>query len=142
MVLEVSKAGRSGREMSPAYILSLMREPGFESSSAIGRGTSEASGAWPWRRSGRCGCGGLWSAVEGRRKAPWNSGRDRRCGRADGLTGLSRNGSPAQSGYDVRGSVCCPALTSRRSLWRTCSDTVCASRRNACLLAARKAFQC
>jgi hypothetical protein len=37
MVLEVSKAGRSMREMSPAYILFLMREPGFESSSAIGR---------------------------------------------------------------------------------------------------------
>ena len=39
--------------------------------------------------------GGLWSAVEGRRKAPCNSGRDRRCGKADGLRGLSRDGSLA-----------------------------------------------
>ena len=39
---------------------------GCESASAIGRGTSEASGAWPRRRSGRCGGGGLWSAAEGR----------------------------------------------------------------------------
>ena len=101
MVLEVSKAGRSGREMSPAYILSLMREPGFESSSAIGRGTSEASGAWPWRRSGRCGGGGLWSAVEGRPWAPWNSGRDRREVRTDGLRGLSRNGSPCERRTDL-----------------------------------------
>lgn len=56
---------------------------------------------------------------------------------ADGLTGLSWNGSLARSGYDVRGSVCCLALTSRRSLWRTCSDTVCASSRNGCFLDAR-----
>ena len=101
MVLEVSKAGRSGREMSPAYILSLMREPGFESSSAIGRGTSEASGAWPRRVSGSVRGGGLWSAVEGRRKAPWNSGRDRREGRTDGLRGLSRNGSPCERRTDL-----------------------------------------
>ena len=93
MVLEVSKAGRSRREMSLAYNLSLMREPGFESSSAIGRGRSEATGAWPWRRSGRWGGGGLGSAVEGRPWAPWNSGRDRREGWTDGLRGLSRNGS-------------------------------------------------
>ena len=92
MVLEVSKAGRWMREMSPAFTTPLMREPGFESSSAIGRGTSEASGAWPWRRSGSVRVGGLWSAVEGRRKAPWNSGRDRRCGWADSLRGLGRNG--------------------------------------------------
>ena len=25
--------------------------------------------------------GGLWSAAEGRPRAPWSSGRDRRCGR-------------------------------------------------------------
>ena len=66
MVLEVSKAGRWMREMSLAFTTPLMREPGFESSSAIGRGRSEATGAWPWRRSGRCGGGGLWSAAEGR----------------------------------------------------------------------------
>ena len=56
---------------------------------------------------------------------------------ADGLTGLSRNGSLARSEYDVRGSVCCLALRLRRSLWRTCSVTVCASSRNGCLPAAR-----
>jgi hypothetical protein len=56
---------------------------------------------------------------------------------ADGLTGLSRNGSLARSRYYVRGSVCCLALTSRRSLWRTCSDTVCACSRNGCFLDAR-----
>ena len=107
---------------------------GCESGSAIGRGTKwSVAGEAVWQR----GCGGLWSAAEGRPQAPWSSGRDRRCGRADGLTGLSRNGSPARSGYDVRGSVCCPALTSRRSLWRTCSDTVCACSRNGCFLDAR-----
>ena len=105
-----------------------------KSSSAIGRGTKwSVAGEAVWQRGG----GGLWSAAEGRPQAPWSSGRDRRCGRADGLTGLSRNGSLARSGYDVRGSVCCLALTSRRSLWRTCSDTVCASSRNGCLLDAR-----
>ena len=92
MVLEVSKTGRSRREMSPAYILSLMREPVFESSGAIGRGTSEVSGAWPRRRSGRERGGGLWSAAEGRLQAHWSSGRDRREGKADGLRGLSRDG--------------------------------------------------
>ena len=101
MVLEVSKAGRPMREMSPSYRLSLMREPGFESSSAIGRGTSEASGAWPRRRSGRCGGGGLWSAAEGRLQAPWSSGRDRRCAWADGLRDLGRNGPPCERGTDV-----------------------------------------
>ena len=63
-----------------------------ESASAIGRGTSEASGAWPQRRSGRDGGGGLWSAMEGRPWAPWSSGRDRRCAWADGLRGLGRDG--------------------------------------------------
>ena len=101
MVLEVSKAGRRMREMPPAFTTPLMREPGFESSSAIGRGRSEATGVWPWRRSGRCGGGGLWSAVEGRPWAPWNSGRGRREGWTDGLRGLSRNGSPCERRTDV-----------------------------------------
>ena len=101
MVLEVSKAGRSGREMSPAYILSLMREPGFESSSAIGRGTSEASGAWPWRRSGRCGG---WRALAvqglGDLRLP-DPDKDRQSVWTDGLRGLSRNGSPCERRTDV-----------------------------------------
>ena len=84
------------RVMSFHFLMPSGRMPGLESPSDQGRGTSEASGAWPWRRSGSVRVGGLWSAVEGRRKAPWNSGRDRRCGKADGLRGLSRNGSLAR----------------------------------------------
>ena len=41
-----------------------------------------------WKRGG----GGLWSAAEGRPQAPWSSGRDRRCGEADGLRRLGRDG--------------------------------------------------
>ena len=41
-----------------------------------------------WQRGG----GGLCSAAEGRPRAPWSSGRDRRGGWADGLPGLGRNG--------------------------------------------------
>ena len=74
---------------------------GCESASAIGRGTSEASGVWPRRRSGRERGGGLWSAAEGRLQAPWSSGRDRRCGWADGLRGLGRNGPPCERRTDV-----------------------------------------
>ena len=40
----------------------------------------------------KCGDGGLWSAAEGRPQAPWSSGRDRRCGEADGLRRLGRDG--------------------------------------------------
>ena len=80
------------RVMSFPFLMPSGRQPGLESPSNQGRGTSEASGAWPWRRSGSVRGGGLWSAVEGRRKAPWNSGRDRRCGWADSLRGLGRNG--------------------------------------------------
>lgn len=39
-----------------------------------------------------CGGGGLWSAAEGRPRAPWSSGRDRREGWEDGLRGLGRDG--------------------------------------------------
>ena len=88
---------------------------GYESGSAIGRGTKwSVGGEAVWKR----GDGGLWS-----------SGRDRRCGRTDGLTALSRNGSLLESGHYVRGEA-----------WHCRSDTVCASRRDACLLAARKAL--
>ena len=80
------------RVMPFYYLMQFGREPGLESPSDQGRGTSEASGAWPRRVSGSVRVGGLWSAVEGRRKAPWNSGRDRHCGKADGLRGLGRNG--------------------------------------------------
>ena len=73
------------RVMPFDYLMQSGRMPGLESPSDQGRGTSEASGAWPWRRSGSVRGGGLWSVVDGRRTAPWNSGRDRRCGKADGL---------------------------------------------------------
>ena len=64
---------------------------GYESGSAIGRGTKwSVGGEAVWKR----GDGGLWS-----------SGRDRRCGRTDGLTALSRNGSLLESGHYVRGEA-------------------------------------
>ena len=75
---------------------------GCESGSAIGRGTKwSVGGEAVWQ----CGDGGLWSAAEGRPQAPWSSGRDRRCGRTDGLTALSRNGSLLESGHYVRGEA-------------------------------------
>ena len=75
---------------------------GCESGSAIGRGTKwSVGGEAVWQR----GDGGLWSAAEGRPQAPWSSGRDRRCGRTDGLTALSRNGSLLESGHYVRGEA-------------------------------------
>ena len=75
---------------------------GCESGSAIGRGTKwSVGGEAVWKR----GDGGLWSAAEGRLQAPWSSGRDRRCGRTDGLTALSRNGSLLESGHYVRGEA-------------------------------------
>ena len=80
------------RVMSFPFLMPAGRRPGLESPSDQGRGTSEASGAWPRRVSGSVGGDGLWSAVKGRRKAPWNSGRDRRCGLVDSLRGLGRNG--------------------------------------------------
>ena len=67
---------------------------GYESGSAIGRGTKwSVGGEAVWKR----GDGGLWSAAEGRPQAPWSSGRDRRVGEADGLTALSRDGSLART---------------------------------------------
>jgi len=56
---------------------------GYESGSAIGRGTKlGVGGEVVWK----CGDGGLWS-----------SGRDRRVGEADGLTAQSRDGSLART---------------------------------------------
>lgn len=64
---------------------------GCESGSAIGRGTKwSVGGEAVWQ----CGDGGLWS-----------SGRDRRCGRTDGLTALSRDGSLPESRHCVRGEA-------------------------------------
>lgn len=66
------------------------RQPGLESHSDQGReakrSVGHGGGLEVWG-------GGLWSAAEGRLQAPWSSGRDRRCGWADGLRGLSRDGS-------------------------------------------------
>ena len=81
--------GTVARVMPWASALTLMRMPVSESPSDQGRGTKwSVAGEAVWQ----CGGGGLWSAAEGRPQAPWNSGRDRRCGRADGLPGLGRNG--------------------------------------------------
>ena len=102
------------------------------------RGTSEASGAWPRRWSGRCVDGGLWCAA-----APWSSGRDRRCGWADGLQGLSRDGSLLERRKDARGRKAwhCPPGAVCGSLGcgfdAEQTDTVCASSRNGCPLPAR-----
>ena len=86
MVLSSLVAGRIGAVGS-------VRD-GYESGSAIGRGTKwSVGGEAVWK----CGVGGLWSAAEGRPQAPWSSGRDRRCGRTDGLPALSRDGSLART---------------------------------------------
>ena len=94
MVLSSLVAGRIG--------VAWFAWDGYESGSAIGRGTK-------WSVGGEAVCkrgdGGLWSAAEERRKAPWSSGRDRRCGRTDGLTVLSRNGSLLESRYCSRGEA-------------------------------------
>jgi len=75
--------------MSWMSSLTLMRMPVSESPSDQGREAKRSvAGEAVWQ----CGVGGLWSAVEGRPRAPWNSGRVRRCGWTDGLPGLGRNG--------------------------------------------------
>ena len=48
------------RVMSFPFLMPSGRMPGLESPSDQGRGTSEASGAWPRRRSGGVGC---WRAL-------------------------------------------------------------------------------
>ena len=138
--------------MSLRFSPTLMREPDFESLNDQGRGTKwsvgHGGGLEVWG-------GGLWSAAEGRPRAPWSSGRDRRCVWADGLRGLSRDGSfscergtAGDAGDDGPRELALPyelrylATTLmrsavRHSLWRTCSDTVCASSRDGCILAAR-----
>ena len=72
----------------------LMRESAFESLNDQGReaqrSVGHGGGLEVWG-------GGLWSAAEGRPKAPWSSGRDRRCGWADGLRGLGRDGPIART---------------------------------------------
>ena len=65
---------------------------GNESVNDQGRAASEASGALAPEAVWKCGGGGLWSAAEGRPRAPWSSGRDRREGWADGLCRLGRDG--------------------------------------------------
>ena len=65
---------------------------GCESASAIGRGTSEASGAWPRRRSGReRGRRALAAQGLGDLRLP-DPDKDRWRGWADGLRGLGRDG--------------------------------------------------
>ena len=77
------------QEMLLLYLMWFGRIPVLESPSDQGRETKwsvgPGGGLEVWG-------GGLWSAAEGRLLAPWSSGRDRRCGWADGLRGLGRNG--------------------------------------------------
>jgi len=93
MVLEVSKAGWPEREKSRAFCTYLMRGSAFESSSAIGRGTSEASGAWPRRVSGSLE---MRRALTGHRTGDLRlpaAAKDRQGARqADSLRGLGRDG--------------------------------------------------
>ena len=74
---------------------------GCESASAIGRGTSEASGAWPRRVSGSVGMRRAL-AVQGLGdlRLP-DPDKDRCCGWADSLRGLGRNGPPCERRTDV-----------------------------------------
>jgi len=74
---------------------------GCESASAIGRGTSEASGAWPRRVSGSVGMRRALAAQGlGDLRLP-DPDKDRRCGWADSLRGLGRNGPLCERGTDV-----------------------------------------
>ena len=84
--------------MSWNFWLTLMWAPAFESLNDQGRETK-----WSVGRGGglEVWSGGLWSAAEGRPKAPWSSGRDRRRWWADGLRDLGRNGPPCERGTDV-----------------------------------------
>ena len=72
-----------------------------ESASAIGRGTSEASGAWPRRVSGSVGMRRAL-AVQGLGdlRLP-DPDKDRRCGWADSLRGLGRDGPLCERSTDV-----------------------------------------
>ena len=65
------------------------------------RGTSEASGAWPRRWSGRC-WGRRALAVQGLGdlRLP-DPDKDRRCAWADGLRGLGRDGPPCERSTGV-----------------------------------------
>ena len=74
---------------------------GCESASDIGRGTSEASGAWPRMVSGSVGMRRAL-AVQGlgNLRLP-DPDKDRRCGWADSLRGLGRNGPPCERRTDV-----------------------------------------
>ena len=78
-----------------------------ESASAIGRGTSDASGAWPRRVSGSVGMRRALAVHGlGDLRLP-DPAKDRRRGWADSLRGLGRNGPPCErrtdvdAGYDV-----------------------------------------
>ena len=86
------------RVISLMLALTFMRESAFESLNDQGRGmkwsVGHGGGLEVWG-------GGLWSAAEGRLLAPWSSGRDRRCGWADGLRGLGRDGPPCERRTDV-----------------------------------------
>lgn len=99
MVLEVSKAGRFGRVTAVALLMSWMREPAFESSSAIGRGTKwSVAPEAVWQRGGR---GALAGPRTGDLRLPAADKDHRQKGWADGLRGLGRDGPPCERGTDV-----------------------------------------
>ena len=78
-LLGVLQAERLGREMSQAFPLTRMREP--PASLPVTKGAERAKRVERGRGGGLGAEGsGLWSAVEGRPWAPWNSGRDWHCG--------------------------------------------------------------
>ena len=74
---------------------------GCESASAIGRGTSEASGAWRRRVSGSVGMRRALAVKGlGDLRLP-DPDKDRRCGWADSLRGLGRDGPLCERSTDV-----------------------------------------
>ena len=83
------------------------------------------------------GVAGFGGARAGRPQAPRPRQRPALCGWQTASPAWDGTAHLLEQRNNVRGSGCCLAPTLRRSLWRTCSDTVCASSRNGCLPAAR-----
>ena len=104
------------REMSFSFLMRLGRKPGLESPSDQGRGTSEASGAWPGRRSGAMGMTGSGAdASAGRCAARRRSGRDRH--RGEGRRPPRPGPGRPTVGSEVRRSRRSQALPHRRRVY-------------------------
>ena len=112
----------------------------------VGGGCESASdqGAGAKRRLGPGGGLVLW----GSRALEWSIGKTRQgldggteetgsVGRQTASRAWDGTAQSLERRYMVRGSVCCLALTLRRSLRPVYPDFVCASSRNGCLPAAR-----